>query len=107
MASRVVAAVDRLQHRLKDWQQTCRLLRHKRCAPFARLRDTPRIASLTPLARQTERNRNFYASSWPAPGSEDTELGVLMGPAVRYGEAEFTREFKLEPVRLIKDRGVS
>ena len=25
---------------------------------------------------------------WPAPGSEDTELGVLMGPEVRHGEAE-------------------
>ncbi|HET9395898.1 MAG TPA: hypothetical protein VFO36_07555, partial [Nitrospiraceae bacterium] len=29
---------------------------------------------------------------WPAPGSEDTELGVLMGPEVRHGEAEvYTR----------------
>jgi len=27
-------------------------------------------------------------SVWPAPGSEDTELGVLMGPEVRHGEAE-------------------
>ena len=27
-------------------------------------------------------------SEWPAPGSEDTELGVLMGPEVRHGEAE-------------------
>ena len=25
---------------------------------------------------------------WPAPGSEDTELGVLMEPEVRHGEAE-------------------
>ncbi len=25
---------------------------------------------------------------WPAPGSEDTELGVFMGPEVRHGEAE-------------------
>ena len=25
---------------------------------------------------------------WPAPGSEDTGLGVLMGPEVRHGEAE-------------------
>ena len=25
---------------------------------------------------------------WPAPGSEDTELGVLIGPEVRHGEAE-------------------
>ena len=26
--------------------------------------------------------------TWPAPGSEDTELGVFMGPEVRHGEAE-------------------
>jgi hypothetical protein len=25
---------------------------------------------------------------WPAPGSEDTELGVLMGPEVDHGETE-------------------
>ena len=34
------------------------------------------------LAEQADKN------SWPAPGSEDTELGVLMGPEVRHGEAE-------------------
>ena len=28
----------------------------------------------------------FYP--WPAPGSEDTELGVLMEPEVGHGEAE-------------------
>ncbi len=29
---------------------------------------------------------------WPAPGSEDTEFGVLMEPEVRHGEAEvYTR----------------
>jgi hypothetical protein len=29
---------------------------------------------------------------WPAPGSEDTELGVLMEPEVGHGEAEvYTR----------------
>jgi hypothetical protein len=27
-------------------------------------------------------------SSWPAPGSEDTELGVLMEPEVDHGETE-------------------
>jgi hypothetical protein len=26
--------------------------------------------------------------SWPAPGSEDTELGVLLEPEVGHGEAE-------------------
>ncbi len=29
---------------------------------------------------------------WPAPGSEDTELGVFMGPEVSHGKAEvYTR----------------
>jgi type I site-specific restriction endonuclease len=36
--------------------------------------------------------KNFFlldfCAVWPAPGSEDTELGVLMGPEVRHGEAE-------------------
>jgi hypothetical protein len=27
-------------------------------------------------------------ADWPAPGSEDTELGVLMEPEVGHGEAE-------------------
>jgi len=25
---------------------------------------------------------------WPAPGSEDTELGVFMGPEVSHGETK-------------------
>jgi transposase len=44
---------------------------------------------------------------WPAPGSEDTELGVLMEPRWIMERRRFTREFKLEAVRLIKDRAVS
>jgi len=30
----------------------------------------------------------FSISTWPAPGSEDTELGVLMELEVDHGEAE-------------------
>ena len=30
-----------------------------------------------------------------------------MGPEVSHGETKFTREFKIEAVRLIRDRGVS
>jgi hypothetical protein len=30
----------------------------------------------------------MIGAKWPAPGSEDTELGVLMEPEVRHGEAE-------------------
>jgi hypothetical protein len=41
------------------------------------------------------RNNFFHGEKWaywPAPGSEDTELGVLMEPEVRHGEAEvYTR----------------
>jgi hypothetical protein len=32
--------------------------------------------------------RRDHFKYWPAPGSEDTELGVLMGPEVGHGEAE-------------------
>jgi hypothetical protein len=44
---------------------------------------------------------------WPAPGSADTELGVLMEPEVSYGKAEVYTQFKLEPARLIKKSGAS
>jgi hypothetical protein len=27
-------------------------------------------------------------AAWPAPGSEDTELGVFMGPEVSHGETK-------------------
>ena len=41
-----------------------------------------------------------------APGFADTELGVLMEPEVcLMGDRKFTREFKLEAVRLIKRAG--
>ena len=36
--------------------------------------------------------RDDRFSHWPAPGSEDTELGVLMEPEVGHGETEvYTR----------------
>jgi len=44
---------------------------------------------------------------WPPRGSEDTELGALLGQEGRVERPKFAREFKLEAVRLIKDRGVS
>ena len=35
---------------------------------------------------------SFTAATWPAPGSADTELGVLMEPEVSHGETEvYTR----------------
>ena len=30
----------------------------------------------------------YYKADWPAPGSEDTELGVFMGPEVSHGETK-------------------
>jgi transposase len=44
---------------------------------------------------------------WAAPGSEDTKLGVLWSRRCVMERRQFTREFKLEAVRLIKQRGVS
>ena len=41
---------------------------------------------------EARENRKFEIELWPAPGSEDTELGVLMEPEVRHGAAEvYTR----------------
>ena len=34
------------------------------------------------------RSRKSAHKPWPAPGSEDTELGVLVEPEVDHGEAE-------------------
>ena len=31
---------------------------------------------------------NSNSDNWPAPGSEDTELGVFMGPEVSHGETK-------------------
>jgi hypothetical protein len=31
---------------------------------------------------------SILSTNWPAPGSEDTELGVFMGPEVDHGETE-------------------
>ncbi|MGY3646861.1 transposase [Bradyrhizobium sp. LM4.3] len=41
------------------------------------------------------------------PVSEDTKLGVLWSRRCVMERRQFTREFKLEAVRLIKQRGVS
>jgi hypothetical protein len=43
-----------------------------------------------------------HTDTRPAPGSEDTELGVLMELEVGHERRKFTREFKLEAVRLIQ-----
>ena len=33
-------------------------------------------------------NQKHPAAPWPAPGSEDTELGVFMGAEVGHGETK-------------------
>ena len=43
----------------------------------------------------------------PAPGSTDTELVVLIEAEMDMERRKFTREFKVEAVRLIKDRGLA
>lgn len=46
-------------------------------------------------------------SVWPAAGFKDTELGVCMKLEVGMDRRKFTREFKLEAVKLIRERGVT
>ena len=46
--------------------------------------DASKVDSLCPQ----ERTVGIYEYTWPAPGSEDTELGVLMELEVDHGEAE-------------------
>ena len=41
-----------------------------------------------PPRREAGRRCSDAASAWPAPGSEDTELGVLMELEVGHGETE-------------------
>ncbi len=41
----------------------------------------------------------------PAPGFEDTEFGAFMEPGGRSGWLKVTGEFKLEAVKLVKERG--
>ena len=48
----------------------------------------------TPTSRLKKRRKTLLGGKgeWPAPGSEDTELGVFMGPEVNHGKAEvYTR----------------
>ena len=48
------------------------------------------VARLRVPASRSRRElvQGINADVWPAPGSEDTELGVFMGPEVGHGETE-------------------
>jgi hypothetical protein len=53
-----------------------------------RLREAMRTGGLEPLGGRgkiVEADETYF---WPAPGFEDTELGVLMEPEVGHGAAE-------------------
>jgi hypothetical protein len=39
-------------------------------------------------SQEKKKIRLDYVENWPAPGSEDTELGVLMEPEVGHGETK-------------------
>ena len=43
------------------------------------------MKSLEPISKSPEEDNE---AGWPAPGFEDTELGVLMEPEVGHGETE-------------------
>ena len=44
---------------------------------------------------------------WPAAGSVDTEIGCFGKPEASDAAAQVSREFKIEAVRLVRERGVS
>jgi hypothetical protein len=52
--------------------------------------------------------RRVIVVCWAAAGFKHTLLMWKLRPEVRYGtRRQFSRGFKLEAVRLVKDRGVS
>ncbi len=59
------------------------------------------MQQITSEHASTNKNKHLL-EYWPAPGSEDTELGVLMELEVGHGETR--KEFKLEAVRLITSK---
>jgi hypothetical protein len=80
---------DALGHFIKDSSEQVRAAAEKRIAEWIKKRfpkpspiDVPpdKVDSLIEAIKQQ--------ATWPAPGSEDTELGVLMEPEVSHGETE-------------------
>ena len=61
----------RLRRRLIEWRQACRYEGVSRPKRYGRMSSRPDAST-----------------EWAAPGSEDTELGVLMGPEVGHGETQ-------------------
>jgi hypothetical protein len=46
------------------------------------------VEALMDLRKRVDETLLEHRAEWPAPGSEDTELGVLMEPEVGHGETE-------------------
>jgi cytochrome c peroxidase len=55
--------------------------------PVEELVYTDYARAVASFIRSQFRIRETKLERWPVPGSEDTELGVFMGPEVRHGEA--------------------
>ena len=53
-----------------------------------RAEETKRRAAEERQRQEAEKERQRREAEWPAPGSEDTELGVLMELEVCHGETE-------------------
>ena len=65
---------------------------------------------MRPSGLLTNRNMASAGSSaitYAAAGFVDTEIGCFMKPEVAMQRRKFSREFKVEAVRLVRDRGVS
>jgi hypothetical protein len=60
------------------------------------------VQSIRTAAEELTQDRveEHEAGCWPAPGSEDTELGVLMEPEVGHGETEVYENAFGKPARL-------
>ena len=80
-------AAQRMRHGSKDRCVQARVTAFLRKSLAKAAQD---VLTLETMARTEgllgERQR--ITDAWPAPGSEDTELGVLMEPEVGHGETE-------------------
>ena len=62
-----------------DKERWLKIARH--CTPMI-------LPKVSPSVRESHSRAREELSNWPAPGSEDTELGVLMELEVGHGETE-------------------
>jgi len=82
MVETILNRADELEQAGREWrtdQQVAGSITHARELLEYELKETERFNAM--IVKQT---RHW----WPAPGSADTELGVLMEPEVCHGETE-------------------